>query len=199
MTVNKVGRPSKASERRLQIFGAVTEVIAADGLGAVTTARVAKTAGLTRTLVHHYFASRDALVEQYVTFAVAEYGEALLRQSEGLTVHEAIAAALDDSAYPEPQLLTAWLDLVAAASRDPSVAAQLNRLWTELWLPTIESALAQRYPAASAGQIAGTAFCLTALIEAFWAFRGQLTSGHDLRRAQVTEGCRHLVDQLASA
>ncbi|GAC69226.1 TetR/AcrR family transcriptional regulator [Gordonia soli] len=196
MAVNKVGRPSKAAERRAQIFGAVTDVIALEGLSALTTTSVAEAAGLKRTLVGHYFPSRDSLIEQYVSFAVGVYGEVMIERAAVGSVDEALHAMLDESAYPEPKYLTVWLDLVAASSRDPSIQTQLDWLWTELWLPKIRALIATEHPGAGREQLAGAAFCITALIEAYWAFRAQLTTGHVRRRRQVVAACHGILAQL---
>lgn len=192
----RVGRPSKARERRAQIFTAATEVIAADGLSGLTTTKVADAAGLKRTLVNHYFSSRDALVEEYLSYAVARYGEAMIEYASAGSVDEALTALLADDAYPEPKHLTAWLDLVVASSRDHSVRQRLNWLWSELWLPKMRSLIEREHGHADDAQLNGAAFTVTALIEAYWAFRAQETTDHTIRRQQVLAACRTLLDSL---
>lgn len=195
-TEGRVGRLSMVRERRAQIFAAATDVIATDGLPGLTMTKVADAAGMKRTLVGHYFSSRDSLVEEYLSYAVARYGEAMIECASAGSVEEALTALLADEAYPEPKHLTVWLDLVAAASRDHGVRQRLNWLWSELWLPRMRSLIECEHEHADGAQLNGAVFTVTALIEAYWAFRAQGTTDHHIRRDQVLAACRTLLDSL---
>ncbi|MBL1074817.1 TetR family transcriptional regulator [Nocardia sp. 2] len=170
MTVNKVGRPSKTRERTVEILRAMAGVVAREGLANATLSRVAAAAGMQRTLVLHYFGSRDSLMRAFVTEAVAAYGSAMLRTTATDPVAARIDAMFEPGAYPDREDLIIWTELVALAARDPQARNQLRDLWTHHWLPELEQQLHTEYPHATPDSIATAAYALTCLFEAHWAF-----------------------------
>lgn len=173
MTEAKVGRPSKARERRAQILKAAASVVANDGLGGATMARIAEASGLQRTLVLHYFGSRDSLVSEFISYAVGEYGERMLSDTLGEPVCERVAAMFAPPTKRRRSEMAVWLQLVAAGTRDPSIKAKLSELWTQRWLPALEQQIAEEYPSADADDVAAAAYALTCLFEAHWALDAQ--------------------------
>lgn len=173
MTVNKVGRPSKAKERGAQILRAARSVVAADGFANTTLSRVAAAAGVQRTLVLHYFGSRDGLMRAFITDAVAAYGDAMLRLDAAEPIKDRVARMFEPGAYTNRDDLVVWCELVALSAREPVVRERLTELWTQRWLPALERQLADAYPGATSAQIAGTAYALACLFEAHWAFHLQ--------------------------
>ncbi|MEV0688062.1 TetR/AcrR family transcriptional regulator [Nocardia sp. NPDC050378] len=197
MTVNKVGRPSKASERIAQILRAARSVVAADGLANTTLSRVATVAGVQRTLVLHYFGSRDGLMQAFVTDAVAEYGDNLLRLGADAPVEERVARMFEPGAYADRDDLVVWCELVALAAREPVVRERLTDLWTNRWLPGLEQQLSAAYPAASPDRVAITAYALACLFEAHWAFHLQGVDEPD-RTEQAKQSAHTLLSALAA-
>ncbi|QKT06059.1 TetR family transcriptional regulator [Gordonia sp. X0973] len=191
-----IGRPPKTAERKAQCFAAVTEIVAKDGLASVTVSNVAAAAGLTRTLVGHYFSTRDNLISEYVSLAVDEFGRAMIAFASERSVNEAVVRMLDDDAYGDEKYVTVWLELVATSSRDVEIRKQLNTLWQKRWLPSIERRIAAEYPSAHIDKVREVAFCTTALVEAYWALRAQLTGDTSTHRAQIMNGCHQLLAQL---
>lgn len=173
MTVNKVGRPSKATERIGQILRAARSVVAADGFAGTTLSRVASAAGVQRTLVLHYFGSREGLMQAFVTEAVAEYGDALVSLGAEGTVEERVTRMFTPGVYESRDDLVVWSELAAVAAREQLVRDRLRELWTRRWLPGIEQRLAADFPAAAPERIAATAYAVACLFEAHWAFQLQ--------------------------
>ncbi|MFN3007656.1 TetR/AcrR family transcriptional regulator [Mycolicibacterium wolinskyi] len=179
MTVNKVGRPSKAPERIAEILRATAVVVAREGLASTTLSMVAAEAGLQRTLVLHYFGTRDGLLRAFVDEAVAAYGTGMLRADSDLPVSRRIEAMFAPGAYRSRDDLVVWNELVALAARDHQVRDRLRELWTGRWLPDLEQQLADEYPTAHREAIGAAAYGLACLFEAHWAFHLQDVTGPD--------------------
>ena len=102
-----------------RILEAACDLIAAEGIDEVRIARVAQRAGASTALVHHYFSTREELLEQALVHSFERAGEE--RFGDG----------------PEPGSGTATDDL-AVAIREclpaPGRQEQEWLLWVELWL-----------------------------------------------------------------
>ncbi|MFI6369219.1 TetR/AcrR family transcriptional regulator [Nocardia sp. NPDC050630] len=198
MTVNKVGRPSKARERIAHILRAMAGVVARDGLANATLSQVASAAGMQRTLVLHYFGSRDGLMQAFVNGAVGAYGASMLRADTEEPVDRRIDAMFEPGAYRSREELVIWIELVALGARDATVRERLCALWTEQWLPELERQLNTEYPSANADDVARAAYALACLFEAHWAFHLQGITGAD-RQRQVQHAARTIVATLSGA
>jgi AcrR family transcriptional regulator len=127
---------------RERILDAACDLIAAEGIDDVRIARVAVKAGASTALVHHYFSTREELLEQALlhSFQLAaddRFGED--EPADGETATEALARAIRTS-LPEPgepeREWVLWVELWLRAVRDPSlrpVAAQLYERYRS-WL-----------------------------------------------------------------
>ncbi|WP_181701047.1 TetR/AcrR family transcriptional regulator [Nocardia sp. GTS18] len=197
MTVNKIGRPSKAPERIAQILRAARSVVAVEGFANTTLSRVATAAGVQRTLVLHYFGNRDGLMQAFIAGAVAEYGDTLLRIGADSPIEERVARMFEPGAYASRDDLVVWCELVALAAREPVVRQRLTDLWAERWLPGLEQQLAAAYPAAAPERVAATAYALACLFEAHWAFHLQGVDQPE-RTEQAKQGAHTLLAALAA-
>ena len=105
-----------------RILEAACELIAEDGIDEVRIARVAQRAGASTALVHHYFSTREVLLEQALVHSFEQAGDERFGED---------AAAVGGSAA----------DVVAAAIRDslPYPGGQRREwvLWVELWLRAV--------------------------------------------------------------
>jgi AcrR family transcriptional regulator len=72
------GRRLGADERREQIVRAATEVIAATGYANATLTEIARTAGVAKGLIWHYFDDRDDLMRHAVASLAARLRDALV-------------------------------------------------------------------------------------------------------------------------
>jgi TetR/AcrR family transcriptional repressor of bet genes len=71
--------------RRKELLKAALKVMQRDGLHAATIDKIAKEAGASRGVVHHYFEDKDDLIEQTMRFVHAARGKAIaerLRSSQ---------------------------------------------------------------------------------------------------------------------
>lgn len=198
MTVNKGGRPSKAHERIAEIVQATAGVVARDGLAGATLSKVAAAAGLQRTLVLHYFGSRDALIGAFIDHAVAAYGTAMLRGGAKYSLQHRIEAMFAPGAYRRHEDLVIWSELVALSARDKAVRTRMHDLWADRWLPELEAKLAGEYPSANGDAVAAAAYALACLFEAHWAFSVQGITDKR-RQRQATLAARVILDRLGGA
>src|SRR5438045_468208 len=111
------------AERRAQVLEAARRVFVRDGFAEASTAAVAREAGVTRGLVHHYFGSRRALFLAVLADLAERLPAAIRTDLEGLSVEEVVAInsnALLDAVERDRD---AWLALLAATGPDPEVEA----------------------------------------------------------------------------
>lgn len=177
MIVNKIGRPSKTAERTTQILSAARAVVSREGIEATTLSAVAEEAGLQRTLVLHYFRTREALIEAFVTRTIDDYGRQMLTRGASSPISERINRLFDAGAYRSRADLVVWTELAALAARDAEVRKQLQHLWTDSWLPELERQLAEEFTGARREQIEAAAYALAGLFEAHWWFHVQGVTG----------------------
>jgi AcrR family transcriptional regulator len=126
---------------RARILEAACDLIAADGIDEVRIARVARRAGASTALVHHYFSTREELLEQALIHSFERAGEDRFGSSpdreESATqgIARAIADCLPISATQEREWVL-WVELWLRAVRDPGlrpVAARLYERYRE-WI-----------------------------------------------------------------
>ena len=73
-----MGRPRGDSEQtKAQIISAATQMFAEHGILAVTVRDIAKAAGVTHGLVHHYFGTKEQLVGEVLKSAITASAEVL--------------------------------------------------------------------------------------------------------------------------
>ena len=135
--------PQDARERILE---AACDLIASDGIDDVRIARVANRARASTALVHHYFSTREELLEQALLHSFETAGEERFAESEGDEGGPAeggstgiLSRALDACLPVTPPLerdWTLWVELWLRAVRDPDLrpfAHDLYRRYRE-WM-----------------------------------------------------------------
>jgi AcrR family transcriptional regulator len=122
-----------AQDARDRILEAACELIAEDGIDEVRIARVAMRAGASTALVHHYFSTREELLEQALLHSFERAGEDRFgdEPAEERTASRGLARMIEEclpvSGSAERDWVL-WVELWLRAVRDPSlrpVAAQL--------------------------------------------------------------------------
>ena len=115
-----------ATERgaRERILAAAVERIASDGIDDMRIARVAMDAGVSTSLVHYHFETREALLGEALEYSYEHAGEVRLADGE------------EADADPQRRLLS----MVDQCLPWPGELRQDWVLWLELWLRTV------RYP-----------------------------------------------------
>jgi AcrR family transcriptional regulator len=125
---------STAESTRERILESACDLIAADGIDEVRIARVATRAGASTALVHHYFSTREELLEQALIHSFERAGEDRFGEpreaAESATAGLARAIA-DCLPLPGPQERewVLWVELWLRAVRDPDLRPVAGRLY----------------------------------------------------------------------
>jgi AcrR family transcriptional regulator len=122
------------SDARARILEAACDLIASDGIDDVRIARVATRARASTALVHHYFSTREELLEQALIHSFEEAGDERFRESPDSeeTATEALARGLAESLpFPGSQERewVVWVELWLRAVREPALRPVAARLY----------------------------------------------------------------------
>ena len=161
-----------APSAQARILEAACELIAAEGIDDVRIARIATRAGVSTALVHHYFSTREDLLEQALmhSFQLAaeeRFGEEARSEASAESATEALAHAirtsLPEAGEPEREWVL-WVELWLRAVRDPKlqpVAATLYARYRS-WLAAVIQAGVDsgEFAAVDAGETADHAMAL---------------------------------------
>ncbi len=133
-----------ATDARARILEAACDLIASDGIDDVRIARVAIRARASTALVHHYFSTREELLEQALLHSYETAGEERFAEGaeEDSTATAGLARAID-ACMPFPgsqeRDWTLWVELWLRAVRDPQMrplAADLYARYRE-WIESL--------------------------------------------------------------
>jgi AcrR family transcriptional regulator len=139
-----------ATDARERILEAACDLIASDGIDDVRIARVANRARASTALVHHYFSTREELLEQALVHSFETAGserfadESEVDPSPSRGLGRAIEACLPLPGAQERDW-TLWVELWLRAVRDPELrplAADLYGRYREWFATYIEAGLA---------------------------------------------------------
>ncbi len=132
--------PAGARER---ILAAAVERIASDGIDDVRIARIAMDAGVSTSLVHYHFETREALLEQALEYSFELAGDVRIGEGEGEAPdHAHRLAAMIDQCLPYPGALERdwilWVELWLRAVRHPELRPTAARLYARMheWFAT---------------------------------------------------------------
>ena len=116
--------------RRRQLVEAAIAVIHEEGFGQATVARIARRAGVSSGMVHHYFEDKDDLLFTTMRHLLAELrADAAARLSRATSPRERIRAIIDacfSEAQFDEQVFSAWLALYGNARHSPRLANILS-------------------------------------------------------------------------
>jgi AcrR family transcriptional regulator len=129
-----------ATERgaRERILAAAVERIASDGIDGVRIARIAMDAGVSTSLVHYHFETREALLEQALEYSYELAGDVRLGpEGDGHNLDSAgRLAAMIDQFLPYPGMLERdwilWVELWLRAARHPEMRPTAARLYARM-------------------------------------------------------------------
>jgi len=71
-----MGRKNRSQEKRLELLGHVADAIREDGIEGATLSRIAKRAGVHKSLITYYFSTKDEMIVALVDFITDQYEEA---------------------------------------------------------------------------------------------------------------------------
>jgi AcrR family transcriptional regulator len=121
-------------DARDRILAAAVERIAAEGIDEVRIARVAMDAGVSTSLVHYHFDTREALLADALEYSYDRAGDVRIGEGE-----EGLAAVIDQF-LPHPGPLERdwilWVELWLRAIRHPELRPTAKRLYDRMraWL-----------------------------------------------------------------
>jgi AcrR family transcriptional regulator len=128
---------------RERILAAAVERIASDGIDELRIARVAMDAGVSTSLVHYHFETREALLAEAIEYSYELAADVRLGEEDGeFAEHGERLAAMVDQFLPYPGLLERdwilWIELWLRAVRHPELRPTAARLYARLreWLAT---------------------------------------------------------------
>ena len=138
---------AKAEGTRERILDSACDLIASDGIDDVRIARVATRAGVSSALVHHYFSTREELLEQALlhsfTLAADErFGEDASADADdagaAAGLAHAIRTSLPEPGHPEREWVL-WVELWLRAVRDPALKPVAAGLYARYraWLAAV--------------------------------------------------------------
>ena len=133
-----------ADNARERILEAACELIATDGIDDVRIARVATRARASTALVHHYFSTREELLEEALVHSFEQAGDERFggdpgaRGSAAAGLATAIAECLPFPGVQERQWVL-WVELWLRAVREPSLRPVAARLYTRYrdWMASV--------------------------------------------------------------
>jgi AcrR family transcriptional regulator len=145
---------------RERILDAAVRRIAREGIDDVRIARIATDAGVSASLVHYHFASRDALLAEALEHSYERAGDVRIGDGGGerLGARERLEAMIDQC-LPAPGALRddfiLWVELWLRAARRPELRATSARLYERMheWFRAVLAELDVADPAASADRI----------------------------------------------
>jgi AcrR family transcriptional regulator len=126
-----------AEGARERILAAAVERIAGDGIDDVRIARIAMDAGVSASLVHYHFETREALLEQALDYSFELAGDVRIGEDEGdVPDHTRRLAAMIDQCLPYPGQLERdwilWVELWLRAVRHPELRPTAARLYRRM-------------------------------------------------------------------
>jgi AcrR family transcriptional regulator len=132
--------PPRERERsaREQILDAAVERIASDGIDDVRIARIAMDAGVSSSLVHYHFETREALLAEALEHSFELAGDVRIGEGNGAEAasHAHRLAAMVDQCLPYPGTLERdwmlWVELWLRAARRPELRPTAARLYERM-------------------------------------------------------------------
>lgn len=157
--------------RRRALISAAIEAIHDRGMGQVTMGEIARRAGVSAALAHHYFGGKDQLLLATMRHLLAELGEEIqTRLAEARTPQERLSAVIRGN-FAEvqfrPAVISAWLAFYVQAHTDPE-ARRLLHIYMRRLESNLVHALRDLTTREHAARIAETA---AALIDGLWIRR----------------------------
>ncbi|HLY50025.1 MAG TPA: TetR/AcrR family transcriptional regulator [Solirubrobacteraceae bacterium] len=177
MSVSKAEEAPAASAGRRgardRILGAAVRRIASEGIDEVRIARIAMDAGVSTSLVHYHFATREALLAEALEYSYARAGDVRI-ESGGLPAasHRERLASMVEQCLPTTPALeedwVLWVELWLRAVRHPELRPVAENLYHRMreWFAT-EIAAGVRDGEFDAGDPDEVADRLLALIDGF--------------------------------
>jgi TetR/AcrR family transcriptional regulator, transcriptional repressor of bet genes len=163
--------------RRKALISAAIEAIHARGMGQVTMGEIARRAGVSAALAHHYFGSKEQLLLATMRHLLSELGDEIqARLVDANTPLERVSAVIRGNFAANqfrPAVISAWLAFYVQAQNEPQ-ARRLLRIYTRRLESNLVHAFRDLTTREHAALLAETA---AALIDGLW-IRRSLAEDH---------------------
>lgn len=154
--------------RRKTLIEAAIETIHERGFCSVTVGGIARRAGVSTALAHHYFGSKDHLLAETMRYMLAELGGAIIvRLRQARSPRERVSAVIAGNFAPDqfrPATISAWLAFYVQAQTVPE-ARRLHRIYARRLDSNLVHDLSRLMPRPKAREVAEAT---AALIDGLW-------------------------------
>jgi len=180
--------------RRKALIDAAIDAIHQDGMAHVTMSTIARRAGVSAGLAHHYFGGKEKLLLATMRHLLSELGtEIELRLKAAETPRARISAIIAGNFAPcqfRPAVVSAWLAFYAAAETEPE-ARRLLRVYRRRLESNLLHALQELTESrAEAAELAET---IGALVDGLWIRRSLAEAD------PASDGAASLVERVVEA
>ena len=162
--------------RRRALISAAIETIHDRGMGGLTMGEIARRAGVSSALAHHYFGSKDHLLIATMRHLLDDLGaEFRSRLALAETPQARVDAIIEGNFAPcqfQPAVISAWLAFYVQSQHDDE-AARLLKVYLRRLESNLVHALSDLLPSADARRTARGA---AAMIDGLW-LRAALPAG----------------------
>ncbi|MYZ48291.1 choline-binding transcriptional repressor BetI [Propylenella binzhouense] len=169
--------------RRKALIAAAIDAIHAHGMAQVTMGEIARRAGVSPALAHHYFGGKDQLLLATMRHLLTELGDGIqARLALAAGPEERISAIIRGNFAAcqfRPAVISAWLAFYVQAQTDPE-ARRLLRVYTKRLESNLVHALASLTTRERSIEIAETT---AALIDGLWIRQSLADGGADPEKA----------------
>lgn len=184
--------------RHKQLIDATVAAIHAHGFADATVKQISARAGVSSGIIHHYFGSKDALLEATMRSILRDLRAELNRRlAEGDDPLSRLQAVIDASFAIEQfagAVQSTWLCFWAQTRHSPALG-RLGRLYLRRLRSNLRYALNQLMPADEAARVADG---LAALIDGLWLTAAVVAAEDpEARRADRQRARDHAADYLA--
>jgi len=156
------------ARRREELRRAAYETAGKHGFQALTVAGIARRAGISKGIVHHYFTGKQDVIEHAVRFAHAQFRQAVLDLlRDASTPSERLWSVVAGNFAPsifQPPFRRLWLSIFEAARTDPRLA-RLCAIVDRRTITNVHVALRHLVPPS---EVETKAFAITALMDGCW-------------------------------
>lgn len=117
------------ASRKAALVDAAIAAVGRSGTQDVTVAKIARDAGMSPALAHHYFGSKSQMLTAAMRHILATYGASVrhaLREAAPESRAEAIIAASLDGTHFDKDTTAAWLNFYALALSEPDAGRLLS-------------------------------------------------------------------------
>ena len=124
------GRPSNKDQRQSEVMKAYVSAVAKYGLDGTTLEIIAKTAGLSRSLIRHHLGNKTEMSEMLTFHVLGEFDEAASQLATHLPEKGSLQTLIEFMTTPsedtDPELILAFAALTMKCSNDPKLAERIR-------------------------------------------------------------------------